>query len=465
MPALALLWRAAFAVLALLALGMSAHAQGQPNIVVIMTDDQDVASLAYMPKTRALLADKGVTFANSFVQFPQCCPTRATWMSGQFAHNHGVMGNLAEWNGAYQAWKPQEENSLPVWLQAAGYTTGFLGKVMNGFAQEAYHVPPGWSWFRGMKVLDYYNWSIYQASGQIGTFGQGAADYSTDNLAWRAANFVTAHSEPFLLYAWPFAPHVNGSGVSVPAPRHVGMFANEPMPHNPTFNTAHMTGKHPIVAEFPRMSVEKVAQTEAHWRSYIETLQAVDDMVETVVMALEARGVLENTYVVFTSDNGILFGDWKKPGKALPYERSVRVPLIVRGPGVPEGIVRDEIVTDADVAATVVALSGATPGRVLDGRSIVPLLSTAPAAWRSAVLMTGLFDTSDTSFTRWNAVRTRDRKYVLSSDGHEELYDLEADLYERFSVVADPFYADDLTALRALEARLKSCAGESCWVD
>ena len=455
------------AVALLCVLALPAWAQA-PNIVVIMTDDQDVTSLAYMPKTRALLANKGVTFANSFVQFPQCCPTRASWMSGQFAHNHGVLGNMPEWNGAYRAWKPQEANSLPVWMQAAGYKTGFLGKVMNGFGDEDYHVPPGWNWFRGMKLNGYYNWSMYIAGGNIGTFGTAPEDYSTDNMAWRAENFLVNHGQPFMLFAWLFAPHIDGSGTARPAPRHEGMYASEPMPKTPAFNAAHTTGKHPLVVGFPVMDAARVEEREVSWRKEIEALQSVDDFVERVINILEATGKLASTYVIFTSDNGNLNGDWKRPGKVLPYESSIRVPLIVRGPAVPEGVTRHEIVTNVDLAATIIGLGGATAGRALDGRSILPLLSTAPALWRSAALFTGLYDPLqqyDHAYTRWNAVRTRDRKYVLASDGHEELYDLEADPYERFSVASDPFYADDLTALRALEARLKSCAGESCWVD
>lgn len=451
---------------AVLAASAPTQAQQRPNIVVIMTDDQEPDSLAYMPKTRALLAEKGVSFANSFVQFPQCCPTRSTWLSGQFAHNHGVLGNSVPWNGAYQTWKPQEANSLPVWMQAAGYTTGFAGKVMNGYDAEAYHIPPGWTWWRGMRTTGYYNWSIYQANGTIGQLGKAEADYSTDNLAWRSADFVGNHPQPFLHFAWLFAPHIAADGFATPAPRHDGMFATEPMPKTPAFNAGHTTGKHPIVAVFPGMDAAKVAETEKRWRRYIESLQAVDDFVETVVGALETSGRMANTYVIFTSDNGILHGDWKRQGKVLPYERSIRVPLVVRGPGVPEGVIRREIVTDVDLAATIVALSGATPGRTLDGRSIAPLLSTAPTPWRSAVLLTGMYDpnqTYESAFTRWNAVRTANRKYIRASDGHEELYDLEADPWERFSVVDDMFYAADLLALRALETSLKTCAGAACW--
>lgn len=438
----------------------------KPNIVVIMTDDQDTQSLAYMPKTKALLADKGVTFSNSFVQFPQCCPSRSTWLSGQFAHNHHVLGNSTSWGGAYPAWKVQESNSLPVWMQNAGYTTGFFGKVMNAFNAEPYHVPPGWTVFRAMKTTGYYNWTIYKANGTIGTLGATAADYSTDNYLPRAQGYVTAHPEPFLNMSWLFAPHIDGSGEAVPAPRHVGAFATEPMPMSPAFNSTHTTGKHPLVQGFPAMTPTEVATMQESWRRYIETLQSVDDYVEGIVTSLETSGRIGNTYIIFTSDNGSLWGDWKRPGKALPYERSIKVPLIIRGPGVPEGITRSELVTNADVAATLVDLADALPGRTLDGRSMVPLLSTAPVAWRTAQLLTGMYDPQqayDTNYIRWNAVRTRTRKYIRSSDGHEELYDLTADPWEHFNVMTDPYYAGDVVALRALEYDLRTCAGITCW--
>lgn len=434
-----------------------------PNIVVIMTDDQDVQSLQYMPKTKALLADKGVTFTNSFVQFSQCCPSRSTWLSGQMAHNHGVLGNSVDWHGAYPYWKPQEANSLPVWLKNAGYYTGFMGKVMNDFNREPYHVPPGWSWFRGMKKEGYYDWIVYGVYNDL----VPQTEYSTDNFATRTKNFVTVRPEPFALFVWPYAPHIDGSGRAVPAVRHAGMYSNAAMPRSPAFNSQHTTGKHPIVQAFPQLTPAEVTETELGWRAYIETLQAVDDLVEKTVNELIANGRISNTYIIFTADNGYLHGDWKRRGKALPYERSVRVPLIIRGPGLPQGVTSNALVTNVDLVATITAISGTVPLRVLDGKNILPLFGPNPPAWRSAFMMTGMFDPAqvyDSGHTRWNAVRTKTRKYIRASDGHEELYDLQADTWERFSVVNDPYYAGDLTTLRALEADLRDCIGNDCWV-
>lgn len=446
----------------------------KPNIIMIMTDDQDTASLAYMPKLRALLMDKGVTFTNAFAQFPLCCPSRAAKLSGQFAHNHHVLGNNVSWNGAYPAWKPTEGNSLGPWMQNSGYQTVFVGKYVNGYEAETFHVPTGWSKWRGLTNVKYWGWTDHHGDGTLKTGTSAEADYLTDNQTKRTVNTINNAVPPFMNMTWTFAPHVNtGTITSIPAPRHYGTFNAYKMPKSPAFNSAHVTGKHPIMAMFPPLTQAQVTEAEVNWRRYMETLQAVDDMIESVVNALTANGYLDNTYIIFTSDNGNLHYEWKRTEKLLPYERSVRIPLIIRGPGVPQGVRRDELVLDTDLAATILDWGDAAYGRVLDGKSLAPLLSTNLVPWRSAIFMTGLYDgfqVYDHNFTRWNAVRTKTRKYIRSSDGHEELYDMEADPFERFSVVGrpgvpvDPFYASDLDTLRALELELRTCAGTSCWV-
>lgn len=445
-------------------------ALAQPNIILIMTDDQEIQSMEYMPKTKALLADKGITFTNSFVHFSQCCPSRANWLSGQYSHNNGVLGNTPMFGGGYQAWKPTEGNSLPVWLHTAGYHTGLTGKYLNYYENEANHVPPGWTWWRGLKSRpDYYGWTVYAPNypGSFFTPPVTSSYYLTDDQKTRAVNFVTTNPTPQFLWVSLYGPHAASPGTPIPAPRHDGTFDNLIMKRNPSFNTGHMTGKHPIVASYPVRTPAQVAAVETYWRRYIETLQSVDDLVESVVNGLASAGRLNNTYIIFTSDNGYMMGDHRWMGKVLPYERSIRVPLIIRGPGIPEGQTRDQLVTNVDVVATIVDLASATPLRVLDGRSLVPLFSGAPYAWRSAVSLTGIYDPGqlyETNLTRWNAVRTMTRKYIRASDGHEELYDIEADPWERFSVVNDPYYANDLNVLRGLETTLKSCSGSSCWV-
>jgi len=446
-----------------------ALAQSRPNFVMIMTDDQDLASLAYMPKTRALLADKGVTFSNNFAQFPLCCPSRATILSGQFAHNNGVRGNSPVWNGGYAAWKPTEGNSLAPWMQNSGYQTAFVGKYLNDYERETYYVPPGWAKWRGLKKVNYWGWIDYNGDGTLKTGTGAEEDYLTDNQTKRSVNLIKFAEPPFMNFTWTFAPHVDtGTTTAIPAPRHTGLFDAIAMTRSPAFNTQHTTGKHPLFAAFPPLSPASEAAAEINWRRYTESLLAVDDMVEAIVNQLTVSGHINNTYIIFTSDNGNLHWEFKRNEKLLPYERSIRTPLIIRGPGVPQGVTRNELVLDADLTATILDLAGTAYGRVLDGKSLAPLLSTNAVPWRSAVFLTGLYDGGqvyDQSYTRWNAVRTATRKYIRASDGHEELYDLDADLWERFSVVADPFYAGDLAALRALEAQLKTCAGASCWVE
>lgn len=442
-----------------------AYTQTRPNILFIMTDDQDAQSLAYMPKLKALLMDQGVTFTNAFAQFPLCCPSRAAILSGQFSHNNGVRGNSPSWNGSYSAWKPSEGNSLAPWMQSSGYYTGFIGKNLNQYELEAWHIPPGWSKWRSMKTVNYNNWTFY---GGDGTIKQGP-EYVTDDQKTRTVTMMQDSVEPFMNFVWAFAPHVNtNTYTAVPAARHLGMYDNVPMPRSPAFNSNHMTGKHPLIAAVPQMNSAQVLDAQENWQRYIETLQAVDDLVENAVNYLTSTGQINNTYIIYSSDNGNLHGEWKRTGKLVPYERSVSIPLIIRGPGVPAGVKRNELVLDTDITATILDLGNAAYGRVLDGRSLVPLLSTAPVAWRSAIFMTGLYDGAqvyETNFTRWNAVRTQTHKYIKASDGFEELYDLYADPNERFNVINDPYYAGYRNYLRTLETKFKTCAGTTCWVQ
>lgn len=448
---------------------LQVKAQTSPNIVLIMTDDQEFRSMAYMPKTKALLADKGITFTNSFVHFSQCCPSRASWLSGQYTHNNGVLGNSPLYDGGYGAWKPTEGNSLPVWLQNAGYTTGLAGKYLNNYDLETNHVPPGWSWWRGYKSPpNYYNWTIYAPNypGGFFTAGSTPGSYSTDDLKSRALNFVTVQPHPHFLWVSLWAPHTTGSA-PIPSVTYANTM-NVPLIKTPAFNSDHMTGKHPRIAAYPVRDANGIASVQTYWNRYLETLQSVDDLVEAVVNKLTELGTIDNTYIIFTSDNGYMMGEYKWMGKVLPYERSIRVPLIIRGPGIPEGQTRPQLVSNVDVSATIVDLASANPLRVLDGRSLRPLFSGTPYAWRTALPLAGLYDPQlqyGTEKTRWRGVRTTTMKYIIASDGFEELYDLRADPYERFSVVNDPYYANALTDLRAKEVLLRNCIGNNCWIQ
>jgi N-acetylglucosamine-6-sulfatase len=201
----------------------------------------------------------------------------------------------------------------------------------------------------------------------------------------------------------------------------------------------------------------------ATYRAELQSLQSVDDLVEGVVNALQSAGKLDNTVVIYTSDNGFLYGDHGVSGKNSFYEGSIRVPLVVRGPGIPENATRSQLVNNLDVPATIEQLAGVTPGIAPDGHTLSPLFADADAPWRSALLIEGSDDQSARA-RRYVAVRTATKKYVHRTDGSEELYDLAADPYELQDKAGDASYAGDLAALRDIQDRLKSCAGPSCWV-
>jgi arylsulfatase A-like enzyme len=462
-----------------------------PNIVVVMTDDQeDTGSMAYMPKTLSLIARHGVTFKNSFVNLPLCGPSRASFLTGQAAHNHGIRANSPLDAGGWEAFKSKEGNSLPVWLQDAGYTTALIGKYLNRYGQQGLYgawlgwfgglidvdfkgttignprdwVPPGWNlWyaFSGTRPK-YYDYSIND-NGKMLSFGHAPADYSTDVLKERAIRFIqeqSASPAPFFLYIAPKSAHSEGAH-AIPSPQYEDALNEVRLPESPAFNEEDLRRK---ALKAPRVGIVTKEGLEKSYRAALRSLQSVDDLVAAVVTTLKDAGKLDNTVVIYTSDNGFLFGDHRLIGKTAAYDGSIKVPLLMRGPGIPEDRTRDQLVNNLDVVATMVDLAGAKPGAPLDGKSLVPLFASADAPWRSALLVESPVTSFEKPTSRYAGVRTATKKYVRYEGGFEELFDLAADPYELKNVLRDPARASDLSALRGIHDTLKSCAGAACWV-
>jgi N-acetylglucosamine-6-sulfatase len=490
--------------LLLLSAASTQSAKAAPNFVVILTDDQDdTGSMAYMRKTLSLLGEHGVTFKNSFVNFSLCAPSRASFFTGQAAHNHGIKSDSLDeankWNDFKQG---GNGNALPVWLKAAGYRTAFIGKYHALIGE--YHfaksesppnqVPPGWDlWFA--ITGHYFDYKI-NADGKTLSFDHQTNDYSTDVLKDRAVKFIgdqSGRTEPFFMLIATTAPHGDvEKGVSTPAPRHAGLFSYLVLPKSPAFNEQDVSDKPRWVSHLPELNTTVEKRIEKRYKTEIESLQAVDDLVEAVHNALRDAGKLDDTIIIFTSDNGYMLGEHRLEGKIAVYEGSVRVPLLIRGPGIPENQTRVQLVNNLDVVATIEELAGVTPGRIPDGHSLTPLFTSGDAPWRSALLMEGGHGKSPVvvsdswigtlekfflgrhgktakkmhdSPRQFSAVRTLTRKYVESGDGFEELYDLTTDPYEQENKADDPAYARDLAALRKTDKALKSCASKSCWVS
>lgn len=449
--------------------------QVPPNIVVVMTDDQNVSSLSVLPRTRQLLAGAGTTFGNSFVSYPLCCPSRATYLTGQYPHNHGVMGNSPP-DGGYATLRGDE--TVPVWLRRAGYQTAHVGKYLNGYgAQDPREVPPGWGEWHGLvDPTTYRMWGYtINHNGTTRTYGQQDVEdpalYQTDVLSTIATDYIDRRapgSQPFMLSFAPLAPHAevgwastNGNRNPRPAPRHRGMFAGAQLPRPPSFDEADVSDKPALIRQLPRLDTTAVAGITRDYRSRLEALQAVDEAVAAIVARLAQHGELADTLIIFTSDNGWLQGEHRVPrGKVLAYDESSRVPLIVRGPGVPAGATNSAFVSNVDLAATILDAANAVPGITIDGRSLIPIAQDpGSVAGRQLLIETG----PKPSGNQWYAaIRGSRWAYVEHSTGERELYDLNADPYQLQSRHADPAYQAVRLQLATRLHQLQACAGSTC---
>ena len=461
--------RLLFLIPFLAVLSPASAAPERPNVLLILTDDQTLESMRVMEKTLHLLAEEGTTFRNSFVSYPMCCPSRATGLTGQYAHNHGVMGNKSP-DGGYH--RLDNSNTLPVWLQAAGYQTAHVGKYLNGYTGPK--VPRGWSRWFGLSDPTTYLMYGYLAinNGKRVRYGESEADYQTDVLAAKAEAILRDFARdkarrPFFLSVAPLAPHTErsdeaGKGTPPrPAPRHQGRFDDEPMPEKASFDEADVSDKPRNIQGFPRLSAAKKAAVLHSYRARLASLLAVDDLVERLVTALEETGQLDHTVILFTSDNGFLLGEHRVPdGKLLPYEESIRVPLIVRGGGFPAGGTALQPVANIDLAPTIVALTGARARRQMDGLSLLPLALDPKQGRDRDLLLEGL--SRNSARPSYEAIRTPRWLWVEYRNGSRELYDLEADPLQLHSRHGDPALAAVQADLAQRLAKLRTCAGASC---
>ena len=367
-----------------------------PNIILILTDDQDVqlGSLDYMPQVKAQLANQGLTFSNYFVPLSLCCPSRTTILRGQFPHNSQVMTNNLPLGGFEKVYADNLESStLATLLHGAGYRTVLMGKYLNGYPDTASptYIPPGWDEWYSPSAGNPYTEYLYtlNENGKLVPYFSTPSDYLTDVIAGKAVDFIQRASStpdrPLFMYFASYAPHAP----STPAPRHANLFPGAMAPRPPSFNEPDVSGKPAYVATRPVLTQAQIDSIDADYRKRIQSLQAVDEAVGAILSALAATGRLSNTYIFFTSDNGYHMGEHRLlPGKYTPYETDIHVPMIVRGPGVPAGLVRDQITANVDLAETFTELAGITQLPFSDGRSLVGLLLAAPiSTWRQAFLL------------------------------------------------------------------------------
>lgn len=448
-----------------------------PNIVFILADDLDTRSASHMSGLESLLVKEGTSFVNAFATYPLCCPSRASILRGQYPHNHQVLSNKPPLGGFQKFYELGHEGStVATWLQSGVYRTVLIGKYLNGYplGVEPIYVPPGWDeWYGylGNGIVwnaqqlgdDYFNYFMND-NGEVVPYGSQAQDYQTDVLAGKATDYIRRVAEsdrPFFMYLAPLAPHEP----LTPAPRHKKAFAEEEAPRPPSFDEAEMDDKPAWVRGSPRLNSDEVSRIDDRYRKRLRMLLSVDEMISDLVEVLDASGELENTYIMFSSDNGYHQGEHRvSKGKFTAYEESIRVPLVVRGPGVPAGRTVEQPVLNIDFAPTFTEMGGVSAPDFVDGRSLAPLLTgdPPPANWRSAFLVEHYTNGSAAEkVPDYKAMRTEDHVYVEYSDGDRELYDLDADPYELESLhaTADPSFVE---TLQSRLAALGGCAGASC---
>lgn len=370
----------------------------RPNIVLILTDDLDIAIGGLNPliKTKKLIGDAGISFTNAFVASPLCCPSRASILTGKYPHNHHVINNTLEGNCSSLAWqKSQEPQTFPALLQTyAGYQTFFAGKYLNEYGNSdaggMEHVPPGWDYWVGLeRNSKYYNYTLSVNGKSRKHGGNYSMDYLTDVLANMSLDFLQYKSNyrPFFMMVSTPAPHSPWTA----APQYENSYPNVKAPRDPNFNV-HGKDKHWLIrqAKTP-MTNSSVEFLDDAFRKRWRTLLSVDDLVEKVVKMLEVRGELENTYVIFTSDNGYHTGQFSLPlDKRQLYEFDIRVPLMVRGPKIQPNQTTPMLVANVDLGPTILDIAGYNVNKTqMDGMSFLPVMEGQmnSSSWRTDILV------------------------------------------------------------------------------
>lgn len=414
-----------------------------PNILVIMTDDQghDTLTSQFMPFTKALIADQGVTFSRAYISTSICCPSRASFLTGKYARNHGVHDNTDE----------LKQPSFAEALKQAGYFTGMIGKYLNSWPGDARPEYDFWTcWLHG------YNDPTMNVFGKE----QQVAGYLTYIMRDYALQFLeqAPDNKPFFLLYAPHAPH----RPATPAPADQNLYKDVPPWRPPNFNPISMTDKPAWLQAVPPLTPSEISSIDEFRLKQLRSLKAVDESVRDIIEKLSTQGRLENTLIVFYSDNGYFWGEHRLTGKDHVYEEASRVPFAIRysqlavSPRTESGLVGV-----IDLAPTICEAAGIPAPAGADGRSLIPLLK-GTTDWRDSMLLEGWPGTDDeaTSFIpdgvpgpHYQALRTEHFLYVESDKDKAELYDMATDPYQLNNLAEDP---SKKKLLRKLRKRLRA---------
>jgi arylsulfatase A-like enzyme len=539
----------------------------KPSFVVIQTDDETMEELYdgvkmangseefAMPNTLQMLGEKGITFNRYYTPYSLCAPSRVSLLTGRYAHNDHVQGNVPP-NGGWTGFQSRQaySHNLATWLQGAGYRTIHIGKILNGYGDAPYspgtEVPPGWnSWHTILNSdTDHYAYGYllnnngvvegpYGNSGSWETREYGEIDdagcpyaplngkpcyYETDKFNQLAVEELAATSpeQPFYMQVDYTSPHGDFRRPAGPQPatRDIGRFAGAPLPDNRAegFNEGNVNDKPRFIREAPYLSATEIHTYRVYYQNCLAALISVDEGVKQILDELGGLHRLNNTYVIFTSDNGFFFGQHRLVGgKFLAYEPSTHLPLIIRGPGIKPDTATGQLVSTIDIAPTILELAEVTPDKSVDGVSLVPFMKEPNLRTRRPLLFESFVQTDDVeddggaatgepsaaertaagaargklgvkgataTASRASAaaknpaahasvvappknyygIRLGPYKYIEWPDGEKELYDINKDPYELNNVVRDPNFAPIRAFLHNELVRLEECSGRTC---
>ncbi|EXA35193.1 hypothetical protein FOVG_13954 [Fusarium oxysporum f. sp. pisi HDV247] len=373
--------------------------KSKPNIIFILTDDQDVhmQSMDYMPLLKKYIADEGTLYQRHYCTTAICCPARVSILTGKLAHNTNVTDLILPYGG-YPKFVQEGLNSnyLPIWLQDGGYNTYYTGKLFNAHTVDNYNDPHPAGWTSSDFLLDPFTYSYWNATWQRDSEPPISHEgtYNTDDLAEKTINYIReAHAagKPFFLTSAPIAPHNEAVVPEMPdiwtstpddpalrprllppqpAKRHEHLFLDVKVPRTPNFNPDKPSGVNGV-ARLPKLNQTSLDYNDNYFRLRLQSLQAVDEMVERVVLELESLGIADDTYIIYTTDNGYHIGQHRlQPGKTCGFETDINVPLLIRGPGVPKSKVTDAVTSHTDLAPTILRMAGIKARPDFDGLSV-----------------------------------------------------------------------------------------------
>ena len=489
----------------------------RPNVLVLMMDDMRDDDLQFMPNVQRLIADRGVRFTNMFSPHPLCCPARASFVSGKYSHNHKVWSHKTPFG--FRVF--DDRQTFPRWLHRnGGYETAFVGKYLNGYGRQKRldgssslrYIPPGWTdWRPSVDNVKLEPEAKHLQGGTYRYFDTTLSDngvlephegvYQTNlysDITQEVIRREARGPQPFFMQTSFAAPHVGTprekddpppflrsdgwrqTWQNPARPKYVKGRFDQRIQRIPPWLDGEDVADKPVFIKNqpPLVDVEKQAILE-DYRQRVEAISVVDDEVANIMATLRRTGELDNTYVIFTSDNGFFLGEHRRrQGKILAYDPSLRVPLVMRGPGIPKGEERRDPFLMIDFAPTILEATGVRTDQPLDGVSMLDVARHGDRGWDRPILTeTGPRELTDDTLTRVSllqrrlgpsslrfsqGVRTGRYLYVEHASRDRELYDMRRDPRQLTNLVDRPRYADVVRALARQLDELRDCRGPEC---